>query len=180
MLYYLHVPRTRHITSLNERPVRRFASSVVGHDSGVSEALCGGSSPFPLAWLSRSPFWRHSRWTDIGALYSADCSILDQGQSCRRHIHSIFCGPIIECYLALSLLTKDCVAFLVPCCMFSFTISTFVSFRVVFNYAIFWFVTGSGAIAAYLGVPIVYCHVSKEMTLEALALPAKNSQTWAR
>ena len=52
--------------------------------------------------------------------------------------------------------------------MFSFTIGTFVCFCAVFDYAIFWFVAGSSAVAASLGLPAVHFHMSKAMTLEAL------------
>lgn len=52
--------------------------------------------------------------------------------------------------------------------MFSFAIGAFVCFGVVFHYAIFWFVAGSAAIAASLGVSAVYCHMTKAVTLEAL------------
>lgn len=53
--------------------------------------------------------------------------------------------------------------------MFSFAISTFVYFCIVFNYTFFGFVTGSSAIATSLGVSTVHYHMTKAVTLEVLS-----------
>ena len=169
-LYCSCVSGACNIQSLRGWQVHCFPGSASCSGSEISETLCEGTCPIPLLKLCRLPFWRHGGRADERLLCSANFTMLILSQSCCGNIQSIFSRPVIECCLGLIALLNDCGAFSVPCCVFSFTIGTFVCFCVVFNDTFFGSVSASTAEATSLGLSTMHCHMSKSMTLKALGV----------